>query len=140
MLIVGLIILVVLTIIGVQAMRTNIAQERMSVNMRERNVALQAAEAAVRAGERLGPFDSQRDGIGVDPALWNGVDNRTGVLTDFDPGLAEDPAYHVGPPQMMRIGIELPPTFRKIYPVTGRGVGAQEGSVVVVETGFETPN
>ena len=78
-LVVGLIILVLLTLLGVQAMRGNVSQERMAFNMRERNVAFQAAEAALRVGENMGPFD----GSGVDlvdatnwAAVSSGICNR----------------------------------------------------------------
>lgn len=137
-LVIGLIILVVLTLLGVQGMRTNVAQERMAANMRERNVAFQAAESALRVGESLGPFD----GTGVplaDPLNW-AAGEETGTLAAFDDGLEADPVFHVGPPERVRIGLTLPPEFRLIYPIAGRGVGRQEGSVVVLQSGFEPPN
>lgn len=48
---VSLIMLLLLTLIGITAMNTNSLEEKMAGNMRDRNLALQAAEAAVRAGE-----------------------------------------------------------------------------------------
>lgn len=50
-LIVGLIMLLLLTLIGVAGMRDTLLQEKMAGNMRDREIALQAAEAALRAGE-----------------------------------------------------------------------------------------
>lgn len=50
-LIVGLIMLLLLTLIGVAGMRDTLLQEKMVGNMRNREVALQAAESALRAGE-----------------------------------------------------------------------------------------
>ncbi len=50
-LIVSLLILLVMTIIGVTAMQTNILEEKMAGNDRDRSLSLQAAEAALRAGE-----------------------------------------------------------------------------------------
>jgi type IV pilus assembly protein PilX len=147
-LIVGLIILVVLTLLGVQALRGNLAQERMSNNVRERNAAFQAAEAALRVGEVTGPFPSASAPL-TDPQNWvlpnplspgDPTSNVTGVVTGFDAGLAQQPVYNVGPPQYIRIGLSLPPEWRLIYPVSSRGVGAQEGSVVVLQSGFEPPN
>lgn len=52
-LIVGLIMLLLLTIVGVAGMRETLLQEKMVGNMRDREVALQAAESALRAGENL---------------------------------------------------------------------------------------
>lgn len=137
-LIVGLIILVVLTLLGVQALRGNLAQERMAFNVRERNAAFQAAEAALRLGEGTGPYPSATAAL-ADPLNWVAAD-ATGTLPDFDAGLNQDPIYHIGPPQYVRIGISLPPEFMLFYPVTSRGVGGQEGSVVILQSGFEPPN
>ncbi|MES9962443.1 MAG: PilX N-terminal domain-containing pilus assembly protein [Candidatus Sedimenticola sp. 20ELBAFRAG] len=47
----GLMILLLLTILGISSMGTNIVQERMAANMHDRNIALQAAESALRRGE-----------------------------------------------------------------------------------------
>lgn len=143
-LVVGLIILVVLTLLSVQGMRTNLAQERMGSNMRERNVAFQAAEASLRVGERNGLFD----GIGTDLADaygWtpdaNGMPTEGVVVAGFSGGQAiSEPRYNVGPPQYVRIGLTLPPEYRLIYPVASFGAGAQEGSVVVLQSGFEPTN
>lgn len=48
----GLIFLVVLTLFGITAMKTASMEERMSGNLRDRNVALQAAEMALRYAEQ----------------------------------------------------------------------------------------
>lgn len=147
-LIIGLILLVVLTLLGVQGMRTNVAQERMAGNMRERNLAFQAAEAALRAGERQNPvaagsvFTPDVTPL-PDPANWDGVATpATGgnTVADFADGLHAAPSFHMGPPQYIRIGLTLPPEYRLIYPVTARGVGAQATSVVVLQSGLEPPN
>jgi type IV pilus assembly protein PilX len=51
-LITGLIFLVVLSMIGVTAARMSTLEERMSGNMRDRSIAMQAAEMALRDAER----------------------------------------------------------------------------------------
>jgi type IV pilus assembly protein PilX len=56
-LIVALLFLVILTILGVTAMSATTMEERMSGNTRDTNIALQAAEAALR--------DARRDIMGV---------------------------------------------------------------------------
>jgi type IV pilus assembly protein PilX len=62
-LIVSIIVLLVLTLISVTAMQTTSLEEKMAGNMRNKNLAFQAAEAALRAGEgylssaTLDPFD-----------------------------------------------------------------------------------
>ena len=52
-LLVGLVVLLLMTIIGVAVMDGNAMGERMAGNYRERQIAFQAAEAALREGERL---------------------------------------------------------------------------------------
>ncbi len=51
-LVTGLIFLVVLTLLGVTAMKTATTEERMSSNLRDRNLSLQAAEMTLRYAEQ----------------------------------------------------------------------------------------
>lgn len=75
-LITALILLLVLTVIGVTSLANTVMEERMAGNMRERQIAFQASEAALREGERL--IDS-RDDIHEVVFYNNGADdsNRT---------------------------------------------------------------
>lgn len=50
-LIVALIMLLLISIVGVSAMQTTTMEEKMAGNLRDRHVAFQAAEAALRQGE-----------------------------------------------------------------------------------------
>lgn len=60
-----LILLVVMSILGVAVLRSSAMQERMSANLRDRNDALQAAEAGLR--------DAQQSVIaGTFNAMWDG--------------------------------------------------------------------
>lgn len=52
-LIVGLIMLLLLTVIGMAAIRGSGLQEQMAGNMRDHNLAFQSAEAALRSGEEV---------------------------------------------------------------------------------------
>lgn len=52
-LIVGLIMMFVMTLISVSSISTSVLETRMSTNYQDRQVAFQAAEAALREGERL---------------------------------------------------------------------------------------
>ncbi|WP_323813027.1 pilus assembly PilX family protein [Cellvibrio sp. NN19] len=52
-LVVGLVLLLILTVIGLASIRGSDLQERMAGNMRDRNIAFQASEAALREGEDL---------------------------------------------------------------------------------------
>jgi type IV pilus assembly protein PilX len=152
-LVIGLIILVVLTMLGVQGMRTNVAQERMAGNMRERNLAFQAAESALRLGEAQNPVNITDLQLlpnpgdttdGANPVEWNdgtvSVARGIGVVPSFDAAVDAPPVFHMGPPEYIRVGLTLPPEFRLIYPVTSRGTGGQPTSVVVLQSGFEPAN
>ncbi|UZJ44689.1 PilX N-terminal domain-containing pilus assembly protein [Marinimicrobium sp. C6131] len=68
-LIVGLIMLLLMTIVGLAAIRGSGLQETMAGNMRERNVAFQVAEAGLRVGESR-------------------VENTEWDASDFDGGIA----------------------------------------------------
>lgn len=52
-LIVGLLILLVMSLIGVAGMQTSTLEEKMAGNRRDRELAFQAAESALRAGEAI---------------------------------------------------------------------------------------
>lgn len=52
-LIVGLVMVLLITIVGLSAIRGTGLQENMAGNMRDRNVAFQAAESALREGETI---------------------------------------------------------------------------------------
>lgn len=69
-LIIGLIMLLLLTIVGVAGTRETLLQEKMAGSSRDREIALQSAEAALRAGE----LQLQ----GVSPPVFN---NEFGLYT-----------------------------------------------------------
>lgn len=142
---VALIFLLLMTLLGVSAMRGSNMQERMAGNLRDRNLAFQAAEAALRSGEtwlmnivnqQIADLNPQID----NPAAWEGVaPDPTGSVGALDGQLDADPEFYVGPPSLRRVGIQLPPDFRRIYPVTARGVGGSDVAVVVLQSTFEPP-
>ena len=51
-LLVVLILLLVMSVLGIAVLRSSAMQERMSANMRDRSIAMQAAEAALRYAQR----------------------------------------------------------------------------------------
>lgn len=73
-LITGLIFLVVLTMIGITAARMSTLEERMSGNMRDRAIAMQAAELALR--------DAIRDAINAVPASARNISGITNFVAD----------------------------------------------------------
>jgi len=71
-LIISLIMLIVMTLIGITAMRTSILEEKMAGNLRDRTSAFEAAESALRDGESL-------LSALVDVSSFNGTGGRLGT-------------------------------------------------------------
>ena len=139
-LIVGLVMLLIMTLIGATAMQSTTLQERMAGNTRDRHLAFQASEAALRAGEQwlmqpgnLDVADGHADL--ADPASWDGAGNHGSVDGFVSDDLHRaNPVFHVSPPRLVRVGTTLPPEFRRIYEVTARGVGGTETAVVILQS------
>lgn len=142
---ISLIFLLLMTLLGVSAMRSSNMQERMAGNLRDRNMAFQSAEAALRGGEAWLMLLANQAAADANvqlanPAAWDGsAPMPTGTIPALDPQLASDPDFFVGPPSLRRVGIQLPPDFRRIYPVTARGEGGSDTAVVVLQSTFEPP-
>ncbi len=95
-LITGLIFLVVLTMIGVTAARMSTLEERMSGNMRDRSIAMQAAELALRDAER----DIMGSGLVThrrDPAISGISDFVADCDADNTNGTDDDGLCYGGP-------------------------------------------
>ena len=67
-LLVVLILLLVMTLLGLAALRGTLLQERMSANLLDRNLNFQAAEAALREGEDLAQAQAAPPAEGLSPA------------------------------------------------------------------------
>jgi type IV pilus assembly protein PilX len=150
-LIVGLILLLIMTVLGVTSMRTTTLQERMAGNLRDTNLAFQAAEAALRDGEQvleqatLPPFTGangllpRQNGAGQ-AEFWNGYDwsaSRTAPALD---GVVTAPVYVIEelPPipaegDSVRFGA-LPDVG--VYRVTARAVGGSTDAVAILQTTY----
>lgn len=86
-LIVALIMLLLVTVIGLASMRGTSMQERMAGNLRDQELALQAAEAALRQGEALVVSKFEANTLNT-----LSVADENGTYTSF-PGVAKDPTY-----------------------------------------------
>ncbi len=155
-LITGLLILLVLTLIGIAGMNNSTLEEMMSRNYSSRNIAFQAAEAALREGEdfltsaTLPPFpgtNATHDSSG----LYGESVDLSGLTWDVN-----DSAQYSGTIS----GVDAPPRFiieelvliddegndslvegtevseRQMYRVTARGVGSLPGTVVILQTTY----
>lgn len=89
-LILGLVVLLVITMLGINGMRTTVMQERMAGNLRQNNTALQAAEAALQAGlayieSRSSPPRADRAGTDFVWPACRVSDASANSETDTDP-------------------------------------------------------
>ncbi|AEG00552.1 pilus assembly PilX family protein [Methylomonas methanica] len=150
---VSLIMLLLLTIIGITGTQVTGLEEKMTNNMRERNVAFQAAETALRAGET---FLTQAALPSFSTAGTNGLYNETGVppkkydnwasfntrsYTDTTlHSTASAPRYIIQRLKNIGSNSSLDASNfseNELYRVTSRGVGGTSNSVVVLESFYK---
>ncbi|MBI1285874.1 MAG: hypothetical protein GC183_16340 [Thiobacillus sp.] len=154
-LIVALIFLAILMLLGVTVAQTSSMQERMAGNTRDRDLALQMAEAALMDADRAlralpkdgsgnitTAFDGSTTGyVAYDPShgsnagYWNGYDwaNASQSVTSF----TIDPDTHIT--EQPRYVIEKLPdaATTQRFRVTARGVGSSANTVVILQAGYE---
>lgn len=150
-LVTGLIFMVVLTIIVISALRSATLEERMAANARNRQIALQAAETALREAEAAIINDLDANFASYQPAGFtaactNGYcryaagslqpaaawSDATSIEGATDLGLPEQPRYRVelvGSECAMG-AVALP---KSLFRITARGVG-RDNSFVVLQT------
>lgn len=154
---VSLILLLVLTLIAVSSMQSNVLEERMAGNMRDQDLAFQAAEAALRDGEAflqtpiLPSFDGTNGNyMPVDPSageapLWEKVDwsDASKVHTYNGPslsGVASKPEYVVEEMPSTASGGSLAsdtPGIHEMYRVTARAEGGSKTAVVILQSTYK---
>lgn len=151
-LVTGLIFMVVLTLIVVSAMRGTILEEKMSGNARDADLAFQAAEAALRAGEQelnqptppvfaaTGAYltvGSRNDDYWLNTHDWA---NDSAVYASVPSGTAAAPRYVIEElPAVPEAGFSkkagvIPETG--YYRVIARGVGGNPNTFRFVQTTY----
>ncbi len=150
-LVISLVFLVVMTLIAVGAMRDTTLQERMAGNLRDRSLAFQAAEGALREGENwlLSPAGRLTAGnLAAElptPEAWNGV--APAPTQPAAPGFSDgglhsgNPLFHISPPQIARsrgstldISGSGGSDIVVSHEVTARGVGGSNTAVVILQS------
>lgn len=138
-LIVALIFLAILALLGATAAQTTLLEERMASNTRDRDLALQASEAALAWASRnmatLSPgAPALNSGAANNAVYWNafnwagaGTTQLTGANIVVN-GLASYP----------QIAVERRGTTTN-YRVTVRGVGANASTVVILQAEYTYP-
>lgn len=156
-LIVGLIFLALLTLIGVTAYSVATQEERMAANARDRLRAFEAAEAALRECERYlsGPIPPIFSSNGAtDPGMYSepaalAAEKWVSISWSSDPtrqlsgvpDVAEQPrciAQRLARVTSANPSIraELPQPAAFAYQITGRGVGTNRNTAVVLQSSF----
>lgn len=146
---VALFMLLIISLLAVSGMSDTALQERMAGSMRDRDIAFQAGEAALRVGEQwieANPNLAASAGElrPQDAMTWDGVTpaatgNVTGLYsTDAGVSLAQAPIFHVGAPQLLRANPgETPARFERVYPVTVRAFGATDETIVILRSTYK---
>jgi len=151
-LVVSLVLLLVVTVLGVASMRTTTLQERMAGNLRDSNLAFQAAEAALREGEgfleqaTIPPFTGadgllQRQTDAGQASFWAtfawASNSREAPARD---NTAETPRYVIeelpavpGEGDSVAFGA-LPEVG--FYRITARGVGGTTDAIVILQSTY----
>lgn len=162
-LIIGLVMTLAMTLIGVTAMRTNSMQEKMVGNAHDRNLAFQAAESALRQAESslieglatLTPFGDGASNGGLysedhdepaDPVnvVWSSANSQSysGTLKD----VASPPRFMVkvvkykkiggGALNIQGYGQTMPGSESAMFRITARGTGGTDKSKVVLRSHY----
>lgn len=157
-LVVSLIILLMLTVIGLSAVRDTAVQERMAGNIRDTNSAFQSAELSLRHAEdyltlaTVGPFTGSNGlykvcGPGQSGAACNIPDwknrNSTGWVTVNVTleGVSRQPQYYIeeNPVAVGNSGSlvsDTPNETFEMYRITARGFGSSDGSIIVLQSTY----
>lgn len=160
-LIIGLILMLVMTMLGITAMQTTSLEERMAGNMRDRNLAVQAAEMALRAGEDEVLSGAVPSGNGVfdlatNPAPDPGEGSNWSGTNVFDwtnnkafdaaimsgsqvahPKFTERPEFWIERRPPISAGASLENAIEKpvdIYEITSRSTGASGSAPVILRS------
>jgi len=163
-LVISLVILMVMTLIGVTAMQNTTLGERMASNARQRNLAFQAAETALRTGEtvlQVPPLPTFNPTQGLfpwvdpptNPALttpldsatyWMGYDwdNQSQQYTGTLGGSLSSPPRYV----IEQLTFTVPPleadkpgSSELWYRVTARGVSGTGDAIVILQSLYRPP-
>lgn len=164
-LIVGLVLLLILTVIGLASIRGSDLQERMAGNMRDRNIAFQASEAALREGEDLLDLPVLPSFAGTVVGYWPDLNkpspmrprptawttqqweaNSVQLDEDIISGLIEQPRYTIekvivtGLAASQGSGIDHESVEKaqdaEFYRLTSRGLGLTADAEVILQSTF----
>ena len=136
-LIISLIMLLLLTIIGITAIQITLLEEKMAGNLQEQNIAFQAAESALRAGETdTATIASSDFYIGsMNPIDWEIEDGAVRHYGDAALYIIEPPTitygfgYEAGTPSSSA-------QTNYWYRITARGISGTDNAMVILQSIF----
>ena len=138
-LVIGLILLLLMTLIGVTAIQTTSLDERMAGNARDRNLAFQAAEAALRGAENDVKSNSTADlltkltEIKPNPQQDTAWNKQQTYSANTISNIVAQPTYVIEKLADFSSALEFK-DVSGLYRVTSRGQGATATAVVVLQT------
>lgn len=160
-LVISLILLIVVSLLGLSAMRSTTLEEKMASNTQDQSLAFQAAEAALRSGiekitdaETAGFTDTCDSGYctaadGADSAgrwedsaldVWNNASrhqqasNVASVKTQPRFIIEKLDYAAASPSPSLVVGYGgIPTTLQRYYRITARGTGASDTAVVLLQ-------
>ncbi len=142
-LIITLVMLVLITLVGVSSIRTSTMEERMAGNSRDRDKALQAAEAAVRMCLDKVKADTVAAGLKLTPAastttpLWEVAGNWASGSTNSEAiTVSTGTLAQAGLAEWPRCMYERLGAGSDNYRVTGRAVGGSTLTVVMLQATY----
>jgi len=157
-LIVSLVLLLVLTILGVAGVQNTTMEERMAGNYRDRFSAFQAAEAALRIGERTVGVYSTFSVLDFESGDSDGAYSAEKVAGSTDPmdpskyvpvtgatigGVASVPEYFIEklpkvplPDSSLVVGFQGKAKDVQYYRVSGKGTGSGGRAEVILQSTY----
>ena len=141
-LLVAVVFLLVLALLGISALQSSMLQEKMATNTRNRDLAFEAAEAALREAEatltswRTLAIPTHDPALDNDPAYWtstadwsDGTCTAAGtscrVMSTLLAKVAAQPKY--------RLEKMAPVSTSEYYRVTARGTGVDTDTIVILQ-------
>ncbi|SDB02703.1 type IV pilus assembly protein PilX [Desulfonatronum thiosulfatophilum] len=153
-LVISLVMLLVLTLMAVAGMQTTSLQERMAGNMRDKDLAFQAAEAALREAESylqgavLDPFDGTNGlykpniSLWTDPVVWAPGSSFSWEYEFLIDNVKQLPRYIIEelPPVAQPLGslaADEPIPEAGIYRITSFAVGGSSNAEVILQVTYK---
>jgi type IV pilus assembly protein PilX len=161
-LVIVMIVLIIMTVLGVAAIRNTLLEEKMAGNMLDRDMAFQAAESALRAAEKyielniISTLTFDTDGT---DGFYDNTDDRLWAHIDWDANDSReyagfDSSYNVGTPPRYIVqhltttgsateelnqdnyGQGTGAGVVAVFLITARGTGGSESAVVYLQSTY----